>query len=82
MPWHLQAEWQEVSELIRKATEELDAIDKLYREAILARLSFGISINDSEAWEEVKEARNQAQKCLIAAIEMRHNFTRKVNGES
>lgn len=79
MPWHLHAEWHEVSELVRAASEELNRTDSLYREALLARISFGIDAPESASWEAIKEARNQAQKQRIKATEAWMNFLHKVN---
>ena len=81
VPWHLHAEWQEVSQQVRDASEELEKIDTLYRETLLARISLGVMADDSVSWETIKEERNQAQKKHLAAMTVRMNFTRKVNGE-
>lgn len=82
VPWHLHAEWHEVSELVREASEELDKADSLYRETVLARISFGVATHESASWDAIREARNQAQKRLIQASEAWMHFVDKVNGRA
>lgn len=82
VPSHLQAEWEEVSKRLQEASEELNRIDSLYYEAMMARLALQEPIAPSPEWEALKEARYLAQKKHLAAITLRLNFTRKVNGES
>lgn len=79
IPHHLQAKFEAVTSELHEASHEFHRVEKIYREAILARLALTTPPESSPEWEALIEELQAARKWYQQAVVARVAITQEIN---